>query len=81
MSNATHTTSWSTSAHGGTTEPSSTELFALKKQLDECGESQGPLFGMRCVAESMNRTVANHFVTFLLIIVLVFVVGTLIANA
>jgi len=81
MSNATRTTGWSTSAHGGPTEPSSTELSALKRQLDECGESQGPMFGVRCVAETMSRTVASHFVSVVLAIVLLFVVGTLIAKA
>jgi len=81
MNNATRTTDWSTSADGGPTEPSSTELSELKRQLDECGEAQGPLFGVRCVAETINRTVASHFVTSVLVIVFLLVVGTLIAKA
>ena len=75
MSKATRATGWSTSAHGGPTETSSTELSALKRQLDECGESQGPLFRVHCVAETMIRTVANHVVTSVLVIVLCLVVA------
>jgi hypothetical protein len=81
MNNAPRTAGWSTSAHGGPTEPSSTELSALKRQLDECGESQGPLFGVQCVAETFTRTIANHFVTTVLVIVLFIAVGTLLAKA
>jgi hypothetical protein len=81
MNNATRTTSWSTSAHGGSTEPTSTEQSALKRQLDECGGSRGRLFRVQSIAETMHRIVASHFVTSVFVVVVALVVITLIAKA
>ncbi len=82
MKNTKRTTGWSTSAHGGPTEPSPTELSALKRQLDDCAESRGFLFGVRCAVDAMSRKVASHFMTSVLVIVLLAVgVGILVAKA
>lgn len=82
MSNATHTTDWSTSAHGGSAEPSSTELCALKKQLDEWGGAPSRLFRLQRVAATMSRAVGRkRFVAPTSIILFLLVVGILIAKA
>jgi hypothetical protein len=81
MGNATRRMDWITSAHGGSAEPSSAEVSALKKQLDECDESRGRLFCLQCMAETMKPAIGKHFMTSVLVILFLLVVGTLVAKA
>ena len=81
MRNSTRTTDWSTSAHGRLAEPSSAEVSALKKQLDECGGSRGRLFRLQCMAEAMKRAIGKHVMMSVFVILLLLVVGALVATA
>lgn len=54
------------------------ELAALGEHLDRCRGSNGRLFALQCVAETMNGFVTARFVTTLVVIALLISVCALI---
>jgi hypothetical protein len=68
---------WSTASFGDTADTSPLELSALGEHLDLCKALTGRLFPVQCVAEGMHAFVAARFVTTLVVIALVFGVGSL----
>ena len=62
------TPSWSTASFGDTADTSPMELSVLGEHLDLCKGSQGRLFTLQCIAETMKGFVAARFVTTLVLI-------------
>ena len=58
---------WTTASFGGTADTSPMELSALGDHLDNCRESHGRWFALRCLAESTHQFLASRFVTTLVV--------------
>ena len=71
-------TCWSTASFGEPADTSPMELAALGEHLDRCRGSNGRLFALQCVAETMNGFVTARFVTTLVVIALLISVCALI---
>ena len=67
--------SWTTSSFGGAADTSPMELSALGEHLDHCKGSQGRLFALRCIAETMNGYVSARFITTLVVVTLLIGAG------
>jgi hypothetical protein len=62
---------WSTASFGDPVDSLALEWAALGMQLDLCKESHGRLFALRCVAQTLHGFVKAHFVTLVVITLLI----------
>jgi len=69
---------WATSAIDGAADTSPMELSALGAHVDRCNGLRGRMFGLRCVADSVQGFIAPRLVTTLILIGFVFGVASLI---
>ncbi|MEO5881386.1 MAG: hypothetical protein ABIQ06_03145 [Caldimonas sp.] len=69
---------WATSAFDGTAETSPMELSALGAHIDRCNGLRGPMFGLRCAADTLSGFLAPRIVTVLVAVAIVLGVGSLI---
>ncbi len=69
---------WSTSSIDGAAETSPMEMSALGAHVDRCNGSRGRMFPLRCAADALFGFLAPRFVTTLVVVALVFGVGSLI---
>ena len=69
---------WATSSIDGAAETTPMDLSALGAHVDRCNGSRGRMFGLHCAADSLSGFLAPRFVTTLVVIALVFGVGSLI---
>jgi hypothetical protein len=69
---------WVTASADDGAETSPMELFALGAHVDRCNGSRGRMFALRCAADAMHGFIAPRFVTTLVLVTLVFGVGSLI---
>lgn len=58
---------WTTASLGSAADTSPMELSALGDHLDNCRETHGHWFALRCFAESTHQFVASRFVTTLVV--------------
>ena len=70
---------WSTASFGDTVDTSPMELSALGNHLDSCNGSRGRLFTLRCIADTLDRFVAAHFVTTLVLAALLIGVASMVS--
>lgn len=70
---------WSTASFGEGVDTSPMELSALGEHLDLCKLSRGRLFGLKCVAETLNAFVATRIVTTLAVVALSIGVASLVS--
>jgi hypothetical protein len=69
---------WATSAIDGTADTLPMDLSALGAHVDRCNGSRGRMFGLRCAADSLSGFLAPRIVTTLVVVAIVFGVGSLI---
>ena len=69
---------WSTSSIDGAAETTPMDLSALGAHVDHCNGSRERMFALRCAADAMFGFLAPRFVTTLVVVALVFGVGSLI---
>ena len=69
---------WATSAIDGTPDTSPMDLSALGAHVDRCNGSRGRMFGLRCAADSLSGFLAPRIVTTLVVVAIVFGVGSFI---
>lgn len=62
--------SWRTASLGGTVDTTPLDLSVLGDHLELCRSTQGHVFALHCVAQTMQGFVASRFVTTLLCIAL-----------
>lgn len=75
----THTPPWSTAAFGGEADTSPMDLAALEDHLTLCRGGNRHLSNLRFAAERTNGFVSGHFVSSLLLLMVVVVgVGMLV---
>jgi hypothetical protein len=67
---------WATAA--GSTDTSPLELSALGDHVGHCNGSRGRMFALRCAADAFAGFIAPRFVTTLVVVLIVFGVGSLI---
>ena len=68
---------WATSAIDGESD-AQTDLSALGAHVDRCNGLRGPMFGLRCAADTLSGFLAPRIVTTLVAIAIVIGVGSLI---
>ena len=73
---AGHAPFWATAAGSPDTSPN--ELSALGDHVGHCNGSRGRMFAMRCAADALAGFIAPRFVTTLVVVMIVFGVGSLI---
>ena len=69
---------WATSSIDGATDTTPMELSALGAHVDRCNGSRGRMFAVHCAADALIGFLAPRFVTTLVVVTLVFGVGSLI---
>lgn len=69
--------SWSTSTFSNSADTSPMDLSVLGDHLDHCKGTQGRLFTLHCVAETLNRFLSSRLVTTLVVAALLMVVASL----
>jgi hypothetical protein len=69
---------WATSAIDGAADTSPMDLSALGAHVDRCNGLRGPMFGLRCAADTLSSFLAPRIVTTLVAIAIVFGLGSLI---
>jgi hypothetical protein len=69
---------WATSAFDGTADTSSLDLSTLRAHVDRCNGLRGPMFGLRCAADTLSGFLAPRIVTTLVAIAIVIGLGSLI---
>jgi len=69
---------WATSAIDGEVDTSPMDLSALGAHVDRCNGLRGPMFGLRCAADTLSGFLAPRVVTTLVAIAIVFALGSLI---
>ena len=69
---------WATSAIDGDADTSPMDLSALGAHVDRCNGLRGPMFGLRCAADTLSGSLAPRIVTTLVAIAIVIGVGSLI---
>ena len=69
---------WATSSIDGAAETTPMDLSALGAHVDRCNGSRGRMFALRCAADALFGFLAPRFVTTLVVVALVFGVGSLI---
>ena len=69
---------WATSAIDGDADTSPMDLSALGAHVDRCNGLRGPMFGLRCAADTLSGFIAPRIVTTLVAIAIVIGVGSLI---
>ena len=69
---------WATSAIDGDADTSPMDLSALGAHVDRCNGLRGPMFGLRCAADTLSGFLAPRIVTTLVAIAIVIGVGSLI---
>ena len=69
---------WATSSIDGAAETTPMEMSALGAHVDRCNGSRGRMFALRCAADALFGFLAPRFVTTLVVVALVFGVGSLI---
>ncbi len=67
---------WATAAGSPDTSPN--ELSALGDHVGHCNGSRGRMFALRCAADALAGFIAPRFVTTLVVVMLVFGVGSLV---
>lgn len=75
--NARKKVRWSTSAFGGTPDPSSAELSELTTHLEDCRRARGRMFSLRWMIEALNGIFANRLMTIAVVIVLLLLFASL----
>ena len=68
---------WATSAIAGESD-TQTDLSALGAHVDRCNGLRGPMFGLRCAADTLSGFLAPRIVTTLVAIAIFIGVGSLI---
>ena len=69
---------WATSSIDGAAETTPMDLSILGAHIDRCNGLRGRMFAFRCVADALFGFLAPRFVTTLVVVALVFGVGSLI---
>ena len=69
---------WATSSLDAAADTSPMELSALGAHVDRCNGSRGRWFGLQCAADALVGFLAPRLVTTLVVVILVFGVGSLI---
>ena len=69
---------WATSAIDGGADTLPMDLSALGAHVDRCNGLRGPMFGLRCAADTLSGFLAPRVVTTLVAIAIVFALGSLI---
>ena len=69
---------WATSSIDGGADTTPMDLSVLGAHVDRCNGSRGRMFGLRCAADALYGFLAPRFVTTLVVVTLVFGVGSLI---
>ena len=69
---------WATSSIDGAAETTPMELTALGVHVDRCNGSRGRMFAVYCAADALFGFLAPRFVTTVVVVTLVFGVGSLI---
>jgi hypothetical protein len=69
---------WATSSIDGAADTTPMDLSALGAHVDRCNGSRGRMFGLRCAADSLSGFLAPRIVTTLVVVAVVFGVGSLI---
>ena len=67
---------WATAAGSPDTSPN--EISALGDHVGHCNGSRGRMFALRCAADALAGFIAPRFVTTLVVVLIVFGVGSLI---
>lgn len=75
---ARHRPFWATSSIDGAAETTPMDLSALGAHVDRCNGSRGRMFGLRCAADALTGFLAPRLVTTLVVVAIVFGVGSLI---
>jgi hypothetical protein len=68
---------WATASFPDTADTTPMELSALGAHVDRCNGSRGRMFRLQCAVDAMVGFVAPRFVTTVVIVALVFGVGSL----
>ena len=69
---------WATSTIDSAADTSPMDLSALGAHVDRCNGLRGRMFGLRCAADSLTGFLAPRIVTTLVVLGIVFGVGSLI---
>jgi hypothetical protein len=69
---------WATSSLDGAAETTPMDLSVLGAHVDRCNGLRGRMFALRCAADALFGFLAPRFVTTLIVVALVFGVGSLI---
>ena len=69
---------WATSTIDNAADTSPMDLSALGAHVDRCNGLRGRMFGLRCAADSLTGFLAPRIVTTLVVLGIVFGVGSLI---
>jgi hypothetical protein len=69
---------WATSSLDGAAETTPMDLSILGAHVDLCNGLRGRMFAFRCAADALFGFLAPRFVTTLLVVALVFGVGSLV---
>lgn len=69
---------WATSSISGDTDTLPMDLSALGAHVDRCNGLRGPMFGLRCAADTLSGFLAPRIVTTLVAIAIVIGLGSLI---
>ena len=69
---------WATSSIDGAAETTPMDLSVLGAHVDRCNGLRGRMFAFRCAADALFSFLAPRFVTSLVVVALVFGVGSLI---
>ncbi len=69
---------WATAAIDGAADTSPMDLSALGAHVDRCNGLRGPMFGLRCAADTLSGFLAPRIVTTLVAIAIVIGLGSLI---
>ena len=69
---------WATASFADTADTTPMELSALGAHVDRCNGLRGPMFGLRCAADTLSGFLAPRIVTTLVAIAIVIGVGSLI---
>ncbi|MEO8523933.1 MAG: hypothetical protein ABI460_04345 [Caldimonas sp.] len=69
---------WATSSLDGAAETTPMDLSNLGAHVDRCNGLRGRMFALRCAADALSGFLAPRFVTTLVVVALVFGIGSLI---
>lgn len=64
-----HPPNWDTSSLGRPTDVYALQCSALREHLRHCGSQRGPLHALRTGADELQRLLAGHVVTSVLLLV------------